>query len=361
MVLPSGFATDHGCGALRGYVMDRTTVDTLVAIENRGAIFPIHRGLKFLLLGLTAGGSTAAVPLRAGVRSAEALDRLPDRGTDPDAVPLSRALLERASGPQLAIPEVRSRIDLEILGRAAFTVPALADENGWHVHFGRELNATDDRPHFHDGPDGLPVIEGKLMAPFTVNTAGARYRVAARAASRLLGAGGGHTRARLAYRDVAAATNRLTLIAAILPAGVVSTHTVFCLREPLDEGAQQFLCGMFNSFVANYLVRTRVGTHVTTAIVERLPVPAPPRDDPVFREIAAASRRLAHRQDGAARARLQALSAGLYGLTEEAFAHVLGTFPLVDEGERAAALAAFRCIVGERSGAIHSPPGPRSG
>ena len=80
-------------------------------------------------------------------------------------------------------------------------------------------------------------------------------------------------RPRLAYRDVASATNRLTLIAAILPAGCVSTHTVFCLRTPLPLRDQHFLCGLFNSFVVNYLVRLRVTTHVTTATVEQLPIP----------------------------------------------------------------------------------------
>ena len=72
---------------------------------------------------------------------------------------------------------------------------------------------------------------------------------------------------------MASATNRLTLIAAILPAGSVSTHTLFCLRTPLPLPSQHFLCGLFNSLVVNYLVRLRVTTHVTTTIVERLPVP----------------------------------------------------------------------------------------
>ena len=38
-----------------------------------------------------------------------------------------------------------------------------------------------------------------------------------------------------------------------------------------------FCAAFFNSFVVNYLVRLRVTTHVTTAIVERLPIPT--RDD----------------------------------------------------------------------------------
>ena len=70
---------------------------------------------------------------------------------------------------------------------------------------------------------------------------------------------------------MAGSTNRTTLIAAILPARCVSTHTLFCLRTPLSLRAQHYLCGLFNSFVVNYFVRLRVTTHVTTATVEQLP------------------------------------------------------------------------------------------
>jgi hypothetical protein len=50
--------------------------------------------------------------------------------------------------------------------------------------------------------------------------------------------------------------------------------------------------------------------------------------------------------DEEARAEHQALAARLYGLSEDAFAHVLNGFPLVARAEREAALSAFRCIVG---------------
>src|SRR6185295_8392931 len=80
-------------------------------------------------------------------------------------------------------------------------------------------------------------------------------------------------RPRLAYREVASATNRLTLIAAIVPAGAVTTHTIFCLREPLEVERQWYLCGVFNSYAANYCVRLRGGTHVPAAVIQRLPVP----------------------------------------------------------------------------------------
>src|SRR4029434_8992773 len=93
-------------------------------------------------------------------------------------------------------------------------------------------------------------------------------------------------RARLAYRDVASATNRLTLIAAIVPARAVTTHTLFCLRTPLPLSAQRALCALTNSYVANYLIRLRVNTHVTVSLVSRLPVPLVAHGHPLFARLA---------------------------------------------------------------------------
>ncbi|WP_199246275.1 hypothetical protein [[Phormidium] sp. ETS-05] len=45
---------------------------------------------------------------------------------------------------------------------------------------------------------------------------------------------------------------------------------------------------------------------------------------------------------GKLRAELDGIIAHLYGLTESEFSHILGTFPIVDEAVKAAALAEFR-------------------
>jgi hypothetical protein len=347
-IVPAGLATDHGCGALRRELVSRTTVDMFLTLENRDAVFPIHRGLKFALFTLTNGGSTTSVPVRAGVRSAETLDRIPDSGTDPVAVCLSRPLLQRISGDQLVIPDIRSAADLDLVAQIAFSVPALGDSDGWHLKFGRELNATDDRPHLTAAGEGLPVLEGKHLQPFRASAHRHRLTIAPDIARRLLGATASFSLPRLAYRDVASPTNRLTLIAAIIPANVVTTHTVFCVKRPPDIESQEFLCGIFNSFVANHLVRMRVGTHVTAAVIDRLPVPKPPRSSESFARMARLARHLARADDDQARAEHQALAARLYGLSEQAFAHVLNGFPLVAQAERDAALSSFRCIVAVR-------------
>ena len=131
-----------------------------------------------------------------------------------------------------------------------------------------------------------------------------------------------------------------------VPAGVVTTHTLFCLKPGVDEPLQQYLAAILNSFVANYLVRLRVTTHVTVAIVERLPVPVAARDSPRFAELAGLAREAGMgTTDPDGRARLQALAARLYGLTRHELAHVLSTFPLVAAEEREATIAAFAALV----------------
>jgi hypothetical protein len=345
LVLPSGFASDHGCAALRRHVFLSTVVDSFVVVENREALFQIHRGLKFVLMTATKrdGGTeaTAAIPVRSGVRSASEFDRLPDSGTDHRAVPAPMALIRQLSGDQLAIPELGTPLDARIASHIAFSFPAAGDDAGWGLRFGRELNATDDRAFFSPAREGLPVIEGKHVRPFAVDVAAARHHVAVRDAARIL-PGRPFEQPRLAYRDVASSTNRLTLIAAVLPAGTVTTHTLFCLKTALDDEAQQFLAGMFNSFVANYMVRLRVTTHVTVAIVDRLPLPKPPRQSGDFKLVVECARTLmedpGHEE---AYMRLQGAVARLYELDARSFAHVVQSFPLIDENLRAKSLAGF--------------------
>jgi hypothetical protein len=250
-------------------------------------------------------------------------------------------------------------MDLSIAEKAVSLFPPLGGAGGWNAAFGRELNATDDRAAFqplgrrdrerHDvrsvrlqpDRDRLPVVDGKHLEPFRVALDSVTRTIGAADARRLLRSDH-HEHPRLAYRDVASATNKLTLIAAVLPPGCVSTHTVFCLRRPpLSLDTQYFLCGLFNSLVVNYLVRLRVTTHVTTATVERLPIPVRDTCPAVFREIAALARRLSKRFDAGTFAQLNARAARLYQLSTGELEHVLSTFPLISIEDRVAALKLF--------------------
>ncbi len=328
LVLPSGIASDAGAAPLRRYLFDRTAVDEIAGLDNREAIFPIHRSVRFVLMTCTTGASTSAVRCRFGISRADALE-----GADADdgnSVTVTRAFLTRLSGSDdLGIPELGGESDLRLLERISAGVPRLGAADGWDVQFGRELNASDDRECFEPfaaGGTARPVVEGKQIDPFRVDLDRSRHQLKNSAPDRI------PRRARLAYRDVASATNRLTLIAAIIPARAVTTHTLFCLKRPLALDAQHVLCGLLNSYVANYLVRFRVNTHVTASLISRLHVPFINATDPAFARIRTLVRELLKVRDAEeteAYAQLQAVVAGLYGLTSRDLEHVLSTFPLI--------------------------------
>jgi hypothetical protein len=236
------------------------------------------------------------------------------------------------SGPSLAVPHVATPAEVRILERLTAAAPAAASSRGWGLRFSRELNASDDKTSFSKGGDGYPVISGRHIEPFRVNADASPLRIPAQHARERLG--DAVQRSRLAYRDVAGAGNRVTLIAAVVPPRVVTTHTLFCLQTRLRHDEQLFLCAVLNSYVANYLVRTRVGMHVTTALVHSLPIPRPPRDSISFTNIVSLAR-------VGGSAELQAAVAWLYGLDERIFETILATFPLIPAAEREAARAAF--------------------
>jgi hypothetical protein len=336
LLVPSGLLTDEGSAPLRRSLLVRADVDALTVFDNRRGLFPIHRSVRFAALTATRGGPTRGMRCRFGVDDFAA----PDAGRP--AVVLTPAALERLSGPGLDIPELGTPEDLRLLEELTGRHPALASPSGWHASFGRELNATDDRDCFAAG-GGLPVVEGKHLHPFRVDLAAVRLHAdRARTAARL-GPRARFDLPRLAYRDVAAASNRLTLIAAIVPAGAVTVHTAFCLRTRMTPAAQRVLMALMNSYVANWLVRRRVTTHVSLSVISRLPVPAPHAGDPAFAALQDAAARLESGGDDAgAAAAVQALAAQAYGVTLDQFAQVLASFPLVPQADRDRALDELR-------------------
>jgi len=343
LVLPSGILSDTGSGPLRRHLFEHAAVDRVVGLDNRAGLFPIHRSLRFVLMTASAGGHTDRIACRFGLTNPDTLD-----ASDGTSLEITRALVERLSGPaDLGIPEVSSPVDLRLLEHISANVPALGSADGWNAHFGRELNASDDRGAFVPrtrAPHARVVLEGKHIEPFRAHAEEAAMELAREAIATTKVP----TRARLAYRDVSSATNKLTLIAAIVPARAVTTHTLFVLRDALPLERQLLLSALLNSYVANYLVRMRVHTHVTSALMARLPVPFSPDTDPIAPHLVQLSTALTKGRVPPEKmpeyAEIQALVARLYGLSEDQFRHVLSTFPLVSLDVKDAALRMFESL-----------------
>jgi hypothetical protein len=346
LILPWGLAADDGAAILRRTLIDRSRVHTIVGLDNAAAIFPVHRGLRFLVLVASPGGTTGEIRARFGVRTLEEIDDLPAReeSVEPTAYPirLTPRLLASVGGTALRVPDVRDPSQLAFLQQLTARFPRLGSSDGWAAEFGRELNATEDRIAF--GNNGLPIIEGKHVSPFEALTNAPAHLIEREHARERL-PGRHYERARLAYRDVSAVTNRLSLIAAVVPPDVVTTHTLLCLRTPVPLVRQHFLCALFNSYVLNALVRMLMGGHVTTTLVESLPVPVW-TGDLLQRRIASAARRLSRRSRGAyaLHADLQASIARLYALDSQTLRRVLDGFPLIPRQERDRVLETFLAL-----------------
>jgi hypothetical protein len=88
----------------------------------------------------------------------------------------------------------------------------------------------------------------------------------------------------------------------------------------------------------------QVTTHVTSALMARLPVPRPADDSSEFARLVALSKRLSAggiEANAAAYAELNAIAARLYAMSRDDYAHVLSTFPLISSELRDRCLAAI--------------------
>jgi hypothetical protein len=94
----------------------------------------------------------------------------------------------------------------------------------------------------------------------------------------------------------------------------------------------------------NAVVRMLMGGHVTTRLIEGLPVPVW-SSDATQRRIGLLAHRIARRpHDMAAHAEIQASIARLYALDSQTFQTVLDSFPLVSRQERDRALQVFAAM-----------------
>jgi hypothetical protein len=303
LVLPWGFATDDGAADLRRLIINCGALDTVIGCDNARGLFPIHRGLRFAIVVCRSTDREAhrATATRAtfGLTTTDEAEAIPEHGEPEEAltlpVHLDQPTLTMLGGPTRRLLDLRRQDDADWV-RHLRRFPPLNATDGWHVTFGRELNATDDRALFRPREGGhtpahtLLVAEGKHIAPFRFDPSGPTHTITADVAAKRR-QDQRHTRPRLAYRDVSGVGNTHALVAAIVPAGVITTHTLFCLRTNIPIDQQHFLCGVFNSSVMDRLVRLEMGSHVTTTLIENLPVPLW-TGSPVQRQIAALAKDL---------------------------------------------------------------------
>ena len=350
LLVPSGIYTDLGAKGLREMLFDRTTIESLFCIENRDGVFDdVHRMFKFVVLQFARGGQTRAFPAAFMRRDVSELNEFPARGS----VSIDVGLIRKLSPDSLSVMEFKGELDVTIARKMA-RFPLLGEDvpGRWRPQLHREFDMTNDARLFRTSPapGRLPLFEGKMIWQFDPCFAEARYWVDVIGAGTPRLSSAGHERARLAIRAVASNVNTRTLIAAIVPANHFCGNSLLVDDGGLGESESLYLAGVMNSFVLDWLLRQKITTNVNMFHIYQLPVPRLVAGDAEFDAIVGRVSRLMTvdvPERAELRAEIDAVVAGVYGLNESEFAHVLSTFPLIDVELRSHAVVIQRSFSDE--------------
>ena len=379
IVVPDGIYSLKGRQLMRQMLFEETEITGLFGFENRKAIFEgVDSRFKFVVLSFKKGGKTEAFPAAFMRHDVAELEGFPDE----ESLRISIDLIRRTSPNTLSITEFKTSKDIEILEKM-LNQPLLGegDSNTWYTTFRYEFDQgkVSSILQGEASEKSLPYYKGEMIWQFQSAYADATYFIdEGQGRRQLMGRQQDRSQYldyqyyRLGFRDIARSTDTRTWIATVLPPKVFAAFTIPVINlkksVAITDEIQLYLCAAMNSFVLDYSMRQRIGTHVSTYYVNQTPVPrltpADPYFDaivrraaqlictaPAFDELAAEVGLGDHRNgvtDPAERARLRAeldgMIAHVYGLSEDEFAYVLGTFPLVAGSVKAAALAAYRAV-----------------
>jgi hypothetical protein len=296
------------------------------------------------------------------------LARFPGQG----AIRIPVSLIKKLSPDSHSIMEFKSAMDMHIAEKM-LKFPRLGERitDTWNLVLGNEFHMTSDSKWFKTvaSKDCLPLFEGKMIHQFEVGLASPRYWVHESDLSVALKSDlESIEQFRLVHRSIARSTDSRTMIASIISPKAVYGHSLngWCFEPNLRVGP--VVCALLNSFVFDWYLRASVSANLTMFFVYQTPVPRLDSNSPNFLKIGLRAARLIcttseyddlakaagiknHKfgaTDPDERARLRAeldgLIAHLYDLTEEEFAHILATFPLVPDAVKVAARNAYRDV-----------------
>jgi len=391
-VVPSGFYSGANATAIRRELYEHWQLQYVLGfINTTGEWFPgVHRDTSFGVYVARRGATTDKIQVAFELRSAPDLNR----ALVGDTTLLSVDSIRAQSPEALAIPEVTNADDAALAARMSCRWPSLGDETAGPPlrHFIRELDMGTDRDLFGDALEGLPVFEGRMVDQFDHRAKAYRsgrgrsakwdelpfgdeekaiipqWRLPADRIPDKLGDRINHYR--VGWCDVTGQRNERSLVAALIPPGTICGHKVPTMTYPDGyEWAYMVWLAVANSFCLDYLARKKISLSMSMTVLDSLPFPRFPIDDPVAGRLGRLALRLtctgpemtdywnamaAHGwcqpvglgrvpaealidqpERAEARAEIDAVVAKhVYGLTEEEVAYLLDQFPVLEKRDR---------------------------
>ena len=392
IVIPSGIYSDLGTMQLREMLFKECVITGLFCFENRKTIFEnVDSRFKFVVLTYKKGGRTESFPAKFMRHEVRELESFPDDAE----IAIDISLVRKMSPTTLSVVEFKSQLDIKITGKMA-KWPLLGEEckSPWNFKMYNEFHMTNDSNLFKTSvaKNRLVLYEGKMIWHFDSHYNNERYWIDEKEGrASLVGRTSDNNQLldyqkyRLVYRSITSNTNERTMVCSILPLNTFFGHSLnglSVIKSFIDNSQLVYIDSVLSSFVFDYSLRLRVSTQLTMFYVYQLPVPRLTQGDKWFNEIVSRAARLIcttpefddlwdevsktidltpgpspkgrGEKEGKGvtdpveraklRAELDGIIAHLYELTEEEFAYILTTFPLVAEPVKLAARNAYRDV-----------------
>jgi hypothetical protein len=395
IITPTGIYTDLGTKQLRELLFNGAQVKQLISLSNERGLFEgVMHNFKFCLLDFKKDQPKPYFKAAFRIYVHEAIDIsglanfLNDESNKLE-IPLD--VVKKYSPESLSIMEWKNKIDLKIIEKFLDHPLLGAELDGpWNFKLTAEFHMTNDSDLFHTSPisNSLPLFEGKMIHQFTDQFCKPQFWVQEKA-GRNSQIGKGikdvgtlldYQEYRIGIRAVGGSANERGLIATIIP------HNVFCgnsvlvsttknIKSPLNNEQKLLLVGLLNSFSVDYCIRQSVATNVNMFYIYQLHVPRLDASHPRYRPIIERAAKLIctssefgplwqevmgskwnkqlcaieDSQRDILRSELDGIVSNIYGLSEEEFIYILGTFPVVPQTAKDAALEQYRAFAPKSS------------
>jgi len=366
-LVPAGLIRSQGTETLRRTLLKSSSHISVAVLENRARFFSIDTRFKFLAL--------CCVKAESGKLSKYKPIRLiHEQGTYNGIEQIGIANLGRDSlsdvRPDLTLPEVRSNKEWQLFLSMARNGLSWDDSTDrWRPEIVREVDMTAERKYFKSKSDPmlLPVVEGRMVQQHRFGAKGYISGSGRRAVWEQRPIGDSclapqfwinkkvllkkveerTQQVRAGFCDITGQTNERSMMACVIPSGVVCGNKVPTVTFPSDPSEDRLLLwiAIVNSIPFDWLLRRVVTTTVNYFLLLSVKLPRILKDSLLGIQLIECSREL-RRLDQAARSnedfwriadlrcRIDLNVAAAYGLGFADLRTILADFPLLDRGQR---------------------------
>ncbi|WP_295798032.1 N-6 DNA methylase [uncultured Microbulbifer sp.] len=368
ILVPAGLIRSKNTMNLRSELINSSKKLTFTVMENKARHFAIDTRFKFTLVNYTK--ATLGSKAIKSVNISHATSSEDEVCSEiPVTIPVKTL---KSLRPDLTLPEVRSDLEWRLFKKMQAKQPQTYDtDSPWLPSFCREVDMTHSRPWFLKNPkkNALPLIEGRMVQPFRLGCKSyvsgegrsAKWEnlppgfseispqffmpsdaISEKARERTL-------RTRIGFCDITGQSNERSMMATLIPAGVVCGNKVPTLEFVNDPSEDRLLLwiAIVNSLPFDWLLRRVITTTVNYFVLLSVRLPAIDIDSLPAQRLIKIARKLIELDSkrvlsvshywkiSELRAEVDVIVANAYGCTENDLKIILRDFPLLDRQQKA--------------------------